>query len=213
MLLSGGADWLSMSAWILAIIEKLGLVGVALMMFLENVFPPIPSELIMPMAGFASAMGSMSLVAVIMAGTMGSVLGALPLYYLGTTLDEPRLMALTQKYGKYLLIKPDDIKNAQKWFDKYGKAVVFFGRMIPAIRSLISIPAGMNRMPMLPFLVLTAVGSAIWTSLLAYAGYVLGANYDKVAEFIAPISTAVGVAVAVGVVLFVIIRLSRRPAS
>lgn len=202
-----------MSAWILAIIEKLGLVGVALMMFLENVFPPIPSELIMPMAGFASAMGSMSLVAVIIAGTMGSVLGALPLYYLGTTLDEPRLMALTQKYGKYLLIKPDDIKNAQKWFDKYGKAVVFFGRMIPAIRSLISIPAGMNRMPMLPFLVLTAVGSAIWTSLLAYAGYVLGANYDKVAEFIAPISTAVGVAVAVGVVLFVIIRLSRRPSS
>lgn len=213
MLLSGGADWLSMSAWILAIIEKLGLVGVALMMFLENVFPPIPSELIMPMAGFASAMGSMSLVAVIIAGTIGSVLGALPLYYLGTTLDEPRLMALTQKYGKYLLIKPDDIKNAQKWFDKYGKAVVFFGRMIPAIRSLISIPAGMNRMPMLPFLVLTAVGSAVWTSLLAYAGYVLGANYDKVAEFIAPISTAVGVAVAVGVVLFVIIRLSRRPAS
>lgn len=213
MLLSGGADWLSMSAWILAIIEKLGLVGVALMMFLENVFPPIPSELIMPMAGFASAMGSMSLVAVIIAGTMGSVLGALPLYYLGTTLDEPRLMALTQKYGKYLLIKPDDIKNAQRWFDKYGKAVVFFGRMIPAIRSLISIPAGMNRMPMLPFLVLTAVGSAIWTSLLAYAGYVLGANYDKVAEFIAPISTAVGVAVAVGVVLFVIIRLSRRPSS
>lgn len=202
-----------MSAWILAIIEKLGLVGVALMMFLENVFPPIPSELIMPMAGFASAMGSMSLVAVIIAGTIGSVLGALPLYYLGTTLDEPRLMALTQKYGKYLLIKPDDIKNAQKWFDKYGKAVVFFGRMIPAIRSLISIPAGMNRMPMLPFLVLTAVGSAVWTSLLAYAGYVLGANYDKVAEFIAPISTAVGVAVAVGVVLFVIIRLSRRPAS
>lgn len=202
-----------MSAWILAIIEKLGLVGVALMMFLENVFPPIPSELIMPMAGFASAMGSMSLVAVIIAGTMGSVLGALPLYYLGTTLDEPRLMALTQKYGKYLLIKPSDIKNAQKWFDKYGKAVVFFGRMIPAIRSLISIPAGMNRMPMLPFLVLTAVGSAIWTSLLAYAGYVLGANYDKVAEFIAPISTAVGVAVAVGVVLFVIIRLSRRPSS
>lgn len=198
-----------MSAWILAIIEKLGLMGVALMMFLENVFPPIPSELIMPMAGFASAMGSMNLVAVIIAGTVGSVLGALPLYYLGTTLDEPRLMALTQKYGKYLLIKPSDIQNAQMWFDKYGKAVVFFGRMIPAIRSLISIPAGMNRMPMLPFLVLTAIGSAIWTSLLAYAGYVLGANYDKVAEFIAPISTAVGIAVAVGVVLFIVIRLSR----
>lgn len=166
------------------------------MMFLENVFPPIPSELIMPMAGFWSAMGNMNIIAVIIAGTAGSVLGALPLYYLGMVFDEKRLYALTEKYGKYLLIKPSDITNATHWFNKHGKAVVFFGRMIPAIRSLISIPAGMNRMPMLPFLVLTTLGSAIWTILLAYAGYVLGANYEQMAEFIAPISK--GVAVVVG---------------
>ncbi|MDO5050267.1 MAG: DedA family protein [Moraxella equi] len=192
----------SMSAWILAIMDKLGLAGVTLMMFLENIFPPIPSELIMPMAGFWSAMGNMNIIAVIIAGTAGSVLGALPLYYLGTVFDEKRLYALTEKYGKYLLIKPSDINNATLWFNKHGKAVVFFGRMIPAIRSLISIPAGMNRMPILPFLVLTTLGSAIWTTLLAYAGYVLGANYEQVAEFIAPISK--GVAVVVGLVLVVV---------
>ncbi len=176
------------SEWVLIMMDKLGLAGVTLMMFLENVFPPIPSELIMPAAGFAAAMGKMNLIAVIIAGTLGSVLGALPLYYFGTIFDEKRLLKLTERYGKYFLVTTDDVINAQTWFNKYGKAVIFFGRMIPAIRSLISIPAGMNRMPMLPFLVLTTIGSAIWTTLLAYAGYVLGANYDKVEAFIAPIS-------------------------
>lgn len=191
-----------LSEWILAMMQELGLVGVALMMFLENVFPPIPSELIMPAAGFAAALGKMNIIAVIVAGTLGSVLGALPLYYLGTIFNEQRLLILTQKYGKYFLIKPEDVTNANTWFNKYGKVVIFFGRMIPAIRSLISIPAGMNRMPLLPFLALTAIGSAIWTTLLAYAGYVLGANYDKVEAFISPISKIVVVVVlCVGVVI------------
>lgn len=196
-----------MSVWILATMDRLGLAGVTLMMFLENVFPPIPSELIMPMAGFSSAMGNMNIVAVIMAGTLGSVLGALPLYYLGTMFDEQHLYKLAEKYGKYLLIKPSDITNATHWFNKHGKAVVFFGRMIPAIRSLISIPAGMNRMPMLPFLVLTTLGSAIWTTLLAYAGYVLGANYEQVAEFIAPISQGVAVVAVLVVAIAVFFRI------
>lgn len=187
--------------------DRLGLAGVTLMMFLENVFPPIPSELIMPMAGFSSAMGDMNIVAVIIAGTLGSVLGALPLYYLGTMFDEQHLYKLAEKYGKYLLIKPSDITNATHWFNKHGKAVVFFGRMIPAIRSLISIPAGMNRMPILPFLVLTTLGSAIWTTLLAYAGYVLGANYEQVAEFIAPISQGVAVVAVLVVAVAVFFRI------
>lgn len=183
------------SEWVLIIMEQLGLLGVTLMMFLENVFPPIPSELIMPAAGFAAAMGKMNLILVIVAGTLGSVLGALPLYYLGTIFDEKRLLKLTEKYGKYVLVRPSDVTNAQAWFNKYGKAVIFFGRMIPAIRSLISIPAGMNRMPMIPFLVLTTIGSAIWTTILAYAGYALGANYEEVETFIAPISKFVVFAV------------------
>ncbi|OOR93503.1 alkaline phosphatase [Moraxella caviae] len=195
----------TISEWVLIMMDKLGLLGVVAMMFLENVFPPIPSELIMPAAGFAAAMGKMSLFAVIIAGTLGAVLGALPLYYLGTLLDEARLYRLAERYGKFLLITPADVQNAQAWFAKYGKTVVFFGRMIPAIRSLISIPAGMARMPLVPFLLLTAAGSAIWTTLLAYAGYLLGANYAAVETFIAPISK--GVAIAAGVLLvFIVIK-------
>ena len=183
------------SEWVLIIMEQFGLLGVTVMMFLENVFPPIPSELIMPAAGFAAAMGKMNLVLVIISGTLGSVLGALPLYYLGTVFDEKRLFSLAEKYGKYVLVKPSDVTNAQDWFHKYGKTVIFFGRMIPAIRSLISIPAGMARMPMLPLLVLTAIGSAIWTTILAYAGYILGANYEQVETFIEPISKIVVIVV------------------
>lgn len=179
---------MQLSEWILMVMDKLGLVGVALMMFLENVFPPIPSELIMPAAGFAAAIGELSLISVIIAGTIGSVLGALPLYYLGSRLDETRLIRLTERYGKYLLITPKDIVSAQAWFDRHGKTVVFFGRMIPAIRSLISIPAGMARMSLLPFLMLTAIGSMIWSALLAYAGFVLGANYEKVGIYIESVS-------------------------
>lgn len=179
---------MQLSEWILMVMDKLGLVGVALMMFLENVFPPIPSELIMPAAGFAAAIGELSLISVIIAGTIGSVLGALPLYYLGSRLDETRLIRLTERYGKYLLITPKDIVSAQAWFDRHSKTVVFFGRMIPAIRSLISIPAGMARMSLLPFLMLTAMGSMIWSALLAYAGFVLGANYEKVGIYIESVS-------------------------
>lgn len=198
-----------LSDWVLLMMDKLGLFGVALMMFLENVFPPIPSELIMPAAGFAAAMGRMELWLVIAAGTAGSVIGALPLYYLGTLLDEQRLFALTDKYGKYLLLTRDDIIKAQSWFDRYGNSVIFFGRMIPAIRSLISIPAGMARMPMLPFLLLTTLGSAIWSALLAYAGFVLGVNYQKVADYIAPISSAVGWIVGVALLFIILIRLKK----
>lgn len=197
------------SQWVLVMMDKLGLFGVTLMMFLENVFPPIPSELVMPAAGFAAAMEQMHLIAVIIAGTLGSVLGALPLYYLGTILDERHLYHFAEKYGKYFLIKPKDVTSAQRWFDEYGKSVIFFGRMIPGIRSLISIPAGMARMPVLPFLTLTALGSAIWTTLLAYAGYVLGANYEAVATFIEPISKIVVIVVLVIAVIVMVMRVKK----
>ena len=114
---------------------------------------------------------------------------------------------MTRRYGKYLLITEADVRNAQGWFDRHGKAVVFFGRMIPAIRSLISIPAGMHHMAMLPFLALTALGSLIWSSMLAYEGYKLGANYDRVSEFIAPISTVVVLVVMLLLAYFVTKRI------
>ena len=176
------------SAWVLIIMAKFGYLGIIFAMFAENVFPPIPSELIMPAAGFAVARGDLNLILVILAGTLGSVLGALPLYYLGRLLNEDRLLVFTQKYGKYVFVKPSDIRSSSVWFDKHGSKAVFFGRMVPGIRSLISIPAGMSKMPILPFLVFTALGSSIWTSLLTIAGYYFGENYEVIEIMLAPYS-------------------------
>ncbi|WP_413519806.1 DedA family protein [Psychrobacter glacincola] len=176
------------SAWVLVIMAKFGYLGIIFAMFAENVFPPIPSELIMPAAGFAVARGDLNLILVILAGTLGSVLGALPLYYLGRLLNEDRLMVFTQKYGKYVFVKPSDIQSSSVWFDKHGSKAVFFGRMLPGIRSFISIPAGMSKMPILPFLAFTALGSSIWTSLLTVAGYYFGENYEVIETMLAPYS-------------------------
>ena len=176
------------SAWVLIIMAKFSYLGIVFAMFAENIFPPIPSELIMPAAGFAVARGDLNLILVILAGTLGSVLGALPLYYLGRLLNEDRLLVFTQKYGKYVFVKPSDIRSSSVWFAKHGSKAVFFGRMVPGIRSFISIPAGMSKMPMLPFLAFTALGSSIWTSLLTIAGYYFGENYEIIETMLAPYS-------------------------
>jgi membrane protein DedA with SNARE-associated domain len=177
-----------MSEWVLAIMADFGYIGVIFAMFAENVFPPIPSELIMPAAGFAAARGDLNIWLVILAGTLGSVLGALPLYYLGTLFNKERLVIFTEKYGKYVFIKSEDVLSSNAWFDKHGKKAVFFGRMVPGIRSLISIPAGMNKMPLVSFLVLTALGSSIWTTMLTLSGFYLGKNYEVIETMLAPYS-------------------------
>lgn len=177
-----------MSEWVLAIMVKLGYLGIIFAMFAENVFPPIPSELIMPAAGFAAARGDLNIFLVILTGTFGSVIGALPLYYLGTLFNKERLILFTEKYGKYVFIKAEDILSSNAWFDKHGKKAVFFGRMVPGIRSLISIPAGMNKMSLISFLTLTALGSSIWTTALTLAGFYLGKNYEFIATMLAPYS-------------------------
>ena len=177
-----------MSEWVLAIMAKFGYLGIIFAMFAENVFPPIPSELIMPAAGFAAARGDLNIFLVILTGTFGSVLGALPLYYLGTLFNKERLMLFTEKYGKYVFIKTEDVLSSNAWFDNHGKKAVFLGRMVPGIRSLISIPAGMNKMPLVSFLVLTALGSSIWTTILTLAGFYLGKNYEVIETMLAPYS-------------------------
>ncbi len=176
------------SEWVLAIMAKFGYLGIIFAMFAENVFPPIPSEVIMPAAGFAVARGDLNLLLVIVAGTLGSVLGALPLYYFGSLFNKQRLIDFTEKYGKFVFVKPDDVISADDWFNKHGKKAVFFGRMVPGIRSLISIPAGMSKMPLLPFIILTTAGAAIWTTLLTLAGYHFGQNYEVIEKFLAPYS-------------------------
>lgn len=199
------------SAWVLSIMAKFGYFGIVFAMFAENVFPPIPSEIIMPAAGFAASKGELNLVLVILAGTLGAVLGALPLYYLGRVFDKERLLTFTEKYGKYVFVKSCDVTAANDWFEKHGKLAVFFGRMVPGVRSLISIPAGMNNMPLPSFLVLTALGSSVWATVLTLAGYYLGQNYEVIQSILAPYSKGIGIAVVIIIIgWFIKNRLSNR---
>ena len=203
----------AMSQWVLDIMQQLGYAGVVLLMFLENVFPPIPSEIIMPAAGFAAARGELSLTGVIIAGGVGSVLGAVVLYYVGRLLNEDRLIALTDRYGKWLLISSDDIRQADDWFDRHGPKIVFFGRLLPGVRSLLSIPAGMANMPMGQFLLYTSLGTTLWSGLLAVAGYQLGANYEQIEGWIGPISQIILAICILLAVIFILRRVQKRRSS
>jgi len=186
-----------LSDWITGIIEDLGYWGVALLTMLENIFPPLPSEVIMPMAGFTASQGDMTLWGAVAAGTAGSVAGGLPWYYAGRWLGEERFRRWVERRGKWLTLEPKDVDRAKSWFDERGSWAVFIGRLIPGIRTLISAPAGFGCMPLGQFLLWTTLGTVIWTAALTYAGYLLGDNYDKVGQYLKPISTAVVVALAV----------------
>ncbi|MGB3655874.1 MAG: DedA family protein [Rivularia sp. (in: cyanobacteria)] len=192
--------------WITNIITSFGYLGIGFLMFLENVFPPIPSELIMPLAGFTATQGKLSLQFVILAGTLGSLLGVLPWYYVGKVVGEKRLREWIDKYGKWLTLSGADIDRSKRWLNKYGKATVFFGRLVPGIRTFISVPAGLDNMPLVPFLLYSFAGSLIWTALLTYAGFVLGNNYQEVEKYIAPIS---GIVIA-SIMIYLIISFIRR---
>ncbi|HVK96038.1 MAG TPA: DedA family protein [Noviherbaspirillum sp.] len=181
--------------FIVDLVTHSGYLGVFLLMAAENIFPPIPSELIMPLAGFVAARGDMNMVMVIIAGTLGSVLGTMPWYYAGKLLGADRLRRLSDRYGKWLTVSPQDVDQALLTFARYGRAAIFFGRLVPAIRTLISIPAGIARMPLANYLAYTTVGSLIWTALLACAGFVLESQYARVADYVDPVSKLVVLAV------------------
>lgn len=177
-----------MLKWIMQTISTFGYAGIVFLMFVENVFPPIPSELIIPLAGFLVTKGELAFVGVVIAGTIGSVLGALPFYYLGRTIEEKRLREWIGKYGRWLTISVDDLDGAKKWFDNYGGWTVFFCRLVPGVRSLISLPAGINQMSVATFLLSTTLGMALWTTILTAAGYLLSSNFEKVEEYLDPVS-------------------------
>ena len=177
-----------MASWVMEFIFSAGYSGILLLMFIENVFPPIPSELIMPLAGFMVGQGKLTFVGTTLAGTAGSVLGALPLYYFGKTLGEERVKRLAQRYGRWLTVSRQDIERASRWFHKHGGVAVLLCRLIPGVRSLISVPAGIAGMNLVQFLVYTSLGTAIWTAMLTYLGYVLGSNFTKVGEYLDPVS-------------------------
>lgn len=165
-------------------VEALGYAGILLVMLLENVFPPIPSELVMPFAGFLVADGKLTFAGIVLAGTAGSVLGALVLYAVGWWAHEPVLRRFVRRYGRYLRVSEHELDRSLAVFARYGAIIVLVGRLMPIVRSLVSLPAGINRMPLLPFVAYTSAGAALWNTLLAYAGYVLGENWQDVLEFI-----------------------------
>lgn len=176
---------------LLGIVEQMGYAGLLLLMFLENVFPPIPSEVIMPLGGFLAAQGKMDPVIVVLVGTAGSVLGGLPWYYIGRVFGHDRLLALSERFGFIMTMDPPDVEKAFGWFAHHGPKAVLLGRLIPAIRTLISVPAGMAAMPMPLFLVLTTLGSLVWTAVLTAAGYGLETQYHRVESYVDPLSKLV----------------------
>ncbi len=170
----------SIETWVTDVIDALGYVGVAALVALESVFPPIPSEVVLPLAGFVAGQGNANLIGMIAAATVGSVVGAWILYAIAAWIGRDRLHAFIARYGKWFGVKPDDIVKAEVWFDRRSSYAVLFGRCVPLIRSLVSIPAGFRRMPIVRFTVLSAAGSAIWNTALISAGALLGDRWDQV---------------------------------
>lgn len=187
-----------MAQWIIDFIELYGLLGIVALMVLENVFPPIPSELIMPFAGFVAARGDMNAASVILAGTVGSLIGTLPWYVAGRLTTVERLKCWAGRHGRWLAVSPRDIDRAQHWFERNGQRAVFFGRMVPAVRSVISAPAGVCAMALPRFLLWSLAGSALWVSALAGLGYALQDNYASVRHWIDPVSKAIVVFAVLG---------------
>lgn len=184
--------------WITKVIGRLGYAGVAALTLLENVFPPIPSEVVIPLAGFVAARGDLRLWLVILAGTVGSLAGAVAWYELGRRIGERRLRRWVQRHGKWLTLGPKDVDRSNDWFRRRGPWAVLLGRLIPGVRTFVSLPAGFAAMPFGQFLLYSSVGTLIWTAALAYAGVVLQANYAVVGDYM---DVATYVLIGAGVIL------------
>ena len=187
-------------------ISSLGYVGIAFLMALENVIPPIPSELIMPLAGFTVTQGEMNFILVIIAGTIGSVIGTMPWYFLGKSWGLKRTMKIADRYGKWLTLSGKDVARANDWFNRRGNTAIGFGRLVPGIRTYISLPAGISRMPILPYLIYSTLGSIFWVTFLSGAGYIFGANYELVGKYMKPFSIFVLIAVISTIIFWIIKR-------
>ncbi len=198
------------ASWVTDVVETLGYVGLFLMIALENVFPPIPSELVLPLAGFLTGQGRMWFPGAVVAATLGSILGALVLYYVGYYFGERRVRGIVSRYGKVLMVSEDDIDKANDWFDNHDRAAVFTGRLFPVVRSLISIPAGIRHMPMAKFLLYTAAGSAIWNTVLIGLGWILGDNWNVVEEYVGYFQYVVLAVVLAGIGWFIYKKLQQR---
>ncbi|HEX8447593.1 MAG TPA: DedA family protein [Sphingomonas sp.] len=180
-----------MADWVRHLIEGGGYAGVAFLMFLETVFPPVPSEIIMSLAGLQASRGTMTLWGVILCGTAGAMLGNIAWYYVARWLGIDRLRPLVDRFGRFLTMDWREVERADRFFDRWAGGFVCIGRIVPTIRSLVSVPAGLFGMPLVPFVLWSTIGTAGWTGALATAGYLLGRNYGDIDAYLGPASTAV----------------------
>jgi membrane protein DedA with SNARE-associated domain len=185
-----------MSDWVVRLIEQSGYLGVGFLMFLETLFPPIPSEVIMPVAGMAAARGKMGFAGAVASGTAGAMLGNIVWYLAARALGHDRLRPFIQRHGKWLTLDWADVERVHRWFDRHGIALVLIGRVIPTIRSIISIPAGLLDMRFRNFVIASTIGTAVWTAVLTGAGYKLQENFQDIAKVIGPLSNLVLVTLA-----------------
>lgn len=200
-MLSGLAEWVA------GVVDQLGYAGLLLLIALENLFPPLPSELILPLAGFNVGQGRMDFLLALVASTAGSLLGALLLYALGAWVGERRIRTWVRRIP---LLEERDVDYGVDWFARHGGAAVFFGRIVPIVRSMISLPAGLERMSLPKFVLYTAAGSAIWNTVLIGAGWILGDRWEDIRPWISRYEIAVIGLVAVAVAIFVVYRWRRR---
>lgn len=177
-----------MTDWIIQTISELGYLGIFLVMLAESIFPPIPSELIIPFAGFAAANGDLNLFGVLAAATIGAVVGMLPWYYAGRLFGLERVRSLADRFGRVMAFNADEIDMAVGWFRRFGPIIVLFGRLIPLIRTLISIPAGLSRMSLPVFLLASTTGALVWNTFLTMAGYLLHEHYEVIEVVLDPLS-------------------------
>lgn len=188
-------------------IAHFGYWGIAFLMLLENVIPPIPSEIIMPLAGFAVAKGNMHMTGAITAGTVGSVLGALVWFYIGKMLGLRRIRRLANRYGKWIGVSGKEVMAVQRWFSQRGGYwSVALGRLLPSIRTYISVPAGIAKMSFIPFLLFSTLGSVVWITLLTVAGYYLEDGYEQIAKILGPIGKSISILLAVSLAMWLLFR-------
>ncbi|WP_379161780.1 DedA family protein [Paenibacillus sp. sgz5001063] len=199
-----------MKTWITDIMEQFGYIGIFLMLALENVFPPIPSEVILPFGGFMTTTSGLTIPGVLIASTAGSLLGAAILYWVGRMLDVSRMERIVDRYGKWIRIKKSDIRKADAWFDKYGYWTVLFCRMVPLVRSLISIPAGMSGMKFGLFMLFTTIGTLGWNTLLILLGAALGESWEDIGGYVDAYSSVVYILIAGGILALGLLYLRKR---
>ena len=196
-----------LTGWVASVIESLGEVGVGLLVALENLVPPIPSEIVLSLAGYLASEGRVNLILVFLAATAGSVLGALALYWVGYALSEERLRRWLDHIP---LVDADDLDKADRWFERHAKAAVLFGRCAPVVRSLVSIPAGANHMPLIQFTLLTALGSGVWNALFIGGGYALGSRWQNIEQYSNYLDYAIYVLIVATVGTWVVKKVRKR---